>query len=297
MVNQSVAEKKKVETNITKYGSNNMIEICKQNNSIIGRNLKYTLNDFIVEFNKYNLDIVVELIDDVGRMLVTDNIPFICRNHPYKGVQYTTLDILRNKKYCCKYGAIEATIERRSTVDISDAQKICEERDYILLTDKITSVDSDILYTCNKHPDYEVQHTTLYGMKHYDTNCKLCAMLKNSGENNWNWKGGVTAKNESERKSWKYKEWRQAVYEKDNFTCQCCGKTINEIMINAHHIVNFSDNEELRYDVNNGIFLCEECHSVSYLESFHSIYGVSNNTKVQLDEYIKNRRKLIYNTK
>ena len=285
--------RKRIEdTKIIKYGTTSQIEICRQNNSKIGRNIKFTIDDFVREFDKHNLDIVFDLIQDTDRLLVTDNIPYICRNHAEKGVQYTSLDVIRNRIYCCRYGGFEATAQKQSTVDIADAQKICDERGYTLLTQRITSVDSTIEYICNQHPNYGIQTTTLYGMTHYDCNCRLCAMQKISGENNWNWRGGLTSKNESDRKTWQYKEWRQSVYQRDNFTCQCCGRNSNEVSLNAHHILNFSDYEDLRYDVDNGITLCEECHSINYPNSFHSIYGVSNNTKEQLDEYINNIKKI-----
>jgi len=85
-----------------------------------------------------------------------------------------------------------------------------------------------------------------------------------------------------------YKEWRSQVFRIDNHTCQCCGKRGG--VLNAHHILNFSENENLIYDINNGITLCDKCHLIKYKNSFHSIYGEKNNTKEQLEEYIKNRK-------
>ena len=111
-----------------------------------------------------------------------------------------------------------------------------------------------------------------------------------SGENNGNWKGGITAPLQIERTSSLYNIWRDSVYKKDWYTCQCCGKYKN-INKNAHHIKNFLDNEELRYDINNGILLCDECHAITSLVSFHHRYGTRNNTPEQLEEYINIRRK------
>lgn len=51
----------------------------------------------------------------------------------------------------------------------------------------------------------------------------------------------------------------------DNYTCQKCFKKGCEI--NAHHIKNFSNNEELRLNIDNGITFCRECHY-----KFHSEY-------------------------
>ncbi len=111
-----------------------------------------------------------------------------------------------------------------------------------------------------------------------------------SGDNNGNWKGGVTPELLKERTSSKYNKWRDEVYKKDWYTCQCCGKS-HKIIKHAHHLQNFSENKKLRYDVKNGILLCEECHSAVIEGGFHYIYGTINNTPEQLEEYIKERRK------
>lgn len=68
-------------------------------------------------------------------------------------------------------------------------------------------------------------------------------------------------RNKSKRKiNHEYSKWRENVLERDNYTCRMCGKTEDEIILNAHHIIKYSDNEELRTNVNNGITLCYLCH-------------------------------------
>lgn len=109
------------------------------------------------------------------------------------------------------------------------------------------------------------------------------------GENNSNWRGGSTTEYEKQRKSNSYDIWRDSVYAKDWYTCQCCGSTMNKK--HAHHLLNFSNNEELRFDVLNGITLCEKCHYPTFEGSFHNIYGTQNNTPEQLEEFINNKRK------
>lgn len=98
-----------------------------------------------------------------------------------------------------------------------------------------------------------------------------------------------TSKQRKERRSAKYIKWRNEVIVKDDYTCQCCGKYGGKL--NVHHIQNFSENEKLRYDINNAITLCVECHGVPISGSFHNIYGTTNNTSKQLEEYINNKRK------
>lgn len=58
-----------------------------------------------------------------------------------------------------------------------------------------------------------------------------------------------------------YKEWRKKVFERDDYKCQ--GKncdTVGTHYVTAHHIKSFAKYPDLRYDVSNGITLCEECH-------------------------------------
>lgn len=55
-----------------------------------------------------------------------------------------------------------------------------------------------------------------------------------------------------------YKEWRKAVYERDDYTCQKCGKKGGNL--NAHHIKAYAEYPDLRIELDNGITLCEECH-------------------------------------
>src|SRR3990167_7312984 len=50
----------------------------------------------------------------------------------------------------------------------------------------------------------------------------------------------------------------------------------------VHHIHNFAYYPELRTSIENGITLTAETHRV-----FHKKYGYKNNTKEQLDEFLK----------
>ena len=54
-----------------------------------------------------------------------------------------------------------------------------------------------------------------------------------------------------------YKQWRSAVFDRDNYICQQCN---NGGRIQAHHIHSWSNYPEQRFDIDNGITLCEECH-------------------------------------
>ena len=77
------------------------------------------------------------------------------------------------------------------------------------------------------------------------------------------WKGGITPKNALIRTSFKYKLWREAVFERDNYTCIMCyarSEKGKAVVLNADHIKPFAYYPELRFDINNGRTLCKNCH-------------------------------------
>ena len=51
--------------------------------------------------------------------------------------------------------------------------------------------------------------------------------------------------------------WAREVKARDGYKCQDCGSTED---LEAHHIKPWSECEELRLDVSNGITLCHTCH-------------------------------------
>ena len=80
-----------------------------------------------------------------------------------------------------------------------------------------------------------------------------------SGENHHFWRGGITPENEKWRKSAEYRNWRLSVFERDAYTCLDCHKQGG--YLHAHHKEKFSDYPELRFDSQNGMTLCMDCHA------------------------------------
>lgn len=93
-----------------------------------------------------------------------------------------------------------------------------------------------------------------------ETRYKMVKSAKR-GKNHWNWNGGLTKRYEKIRKSLEYKLWREAVFKRDNYTCVLCNRK-KEVSgkLNADHIKPFAYFKKLRFDINNGRTLCEECH-------------------------------------
>lgn len=102
---------------------------------------------------------------------------------------------------------------------------------------------------------------------------------KYRGINSWNWKGGITPKNKLIRNSVEYYKWRNEILKRDNYTCQKTGKRGGKLIV--HHLDNFSQFKDKRFDINNGVTLTENSHN-----KFHKIYGLRNNTKEQFKSFI-----------
>ena len=76
----------------------------------------------------------------------------------------------------------------------------------------------------------------------------------------------------------RFVKWAKKVKERDDFTCQICLKT--GVYLNSHHMNSWDMFVKERYDLDNGVTLCYNCHDL-----FHSIYGRGRNTKFQFKEF------------
>jgi hypothetical protein len=120
--------------------------------------------------------------------------------------------------------------------------------------------------------------------------CPKCWIQKRSGENNWRWNPNLTDAEREENKSRaslpEQKKWKLAVYKRDKYLCQCCGKrSTRKNPINAHHLDGYNWCIERRTDVTNGVTLCQNCHT-----DFHSEHGYGYNTLTQYNEWIRIKR-------
>lgn len=63
--------------------------------------------------------------------------------------------------------------------------------------------------------------------------------------------------NFEDRRSAKYRKWKNDVLKRDEGKCKRCGSKNN---LHIHHIKSFAEYKDLRFEVNNGITLCKKCH-------------------------------------
>jgi 5-methylcytosine-specific restriction endonuclease McrA len=84
----------------------------------------------------------------------------------------------------------------------------------------------------------------------------------NSPNTEFKRKKGMVYKRAEHPTNKKYISWRIGVFKRDNFTCQACEKIGGRLQ--AHHIQPWVGFKELRYEVNNGITLCVDCHKLTH---------------------------------
>lgn len=101
------------------------------------------------------------------------------------------------------------------------------------------------------------------------------------GSKSGGWKGGINTTQSTLRNHEKYKEWRTAVFKRDNYTCQKCPQIGG--ILHAHHLRRFSvilndirqkfpllletdvaSNYKDLWDIRNGITLCKKCHKITH---------------------------------
>ena len=83
------------------------------------------------------------------------------------------------------------------------------------------------------------------------------------GEKSPFWKGGITSIHQRIRASMEYRNWRESVFQRDDYTCvECNLKSGNgrRVILHADHIKPFAYFPELRFELSNGRTLCVDCH-------------------------------------
>lgn len=121
---------------------------------------------------------------------------------------------------------------------------------------------------------------------------KSCGCLSNelfsamrklqTGENNPNYNPILS---DEDRMSFRYqlhglnlKKWRIKVFERDSYSCRACNSVGGTL--NAHHLDGWNWAKEKRFDLDNGVTLCETCH-----KDFHSHHGYGDNTVEQFNDW------------
>lgn len=224
-----------------------------------------------------------------------------CGNHEY--VDFARF-LCRTKKMCIKCSN-NIRFEKQRKYSLKDVESVFKDKKWTLISDKFTSVDSDIDYICNNGHRGK---TTLYRLLN-GCGCRQCFFLNNTRENHYNWKGGITELRNHLRQQ--LYDWRIASFEKYDFKCFLSSTNYS---LHVHHVnMSFSN---IVYEVLDILSLDsypqvkdyseKELNSIVELflekhreygcgipiehdlhELFHKTYGYINNTYEQFEEYIK----------
>ncbi|GEM_PF-5105015 len=81
------------------------------------------------------------------------------------------------------------------------------------------------------------------------------------------------------RRSGNYHNWRETILKRDNYSCQCCGRSKS---LEVHHLHPYSERPDLRLDVNNGVILCKECH-----KRYHYLYDIDQVNPMTFSKFLR----------
>lgn len=118
--------------------------------------------------------------------------------------------------------------------------------------------------------------------------------INNMGSNNPRYiKDRSKLKQVEDRRTTAHLEWSKLVKERDNWKCklengECVGR------LEAHHIIPWGENKELRFIISNGITLCKyhHPHGRKKEKEFESIFMELVNLQDSSDELLDNNKEL-----
>jgi hypothetical protein len=158
--------------------------------------------------------------------------------------------------------------------DIKMISLAFESEGYKLLSNEYVNDAGKLWYLC---PEGHL-HSMRWGNFRNGKRCPDCSKIEQNlqitGENHYNWKGGVTRFNKELRNFVRHIGWVNKVFKRDGYTCQKC--LIRGGYLIAHHIMPLSairkkfniktiddaKNCDLIYDISNGITFCKKCHKL-----------------------------------
>lgn len=106
-------------------------------------------------------------------------------------------------------------------------------------------------------------------------------LLSPQGKNHWRWIEDRTILLKNLRNDPEYKQWVKQVKKRDKNICRINNQDCSGYCV-VHHILSWSEYPELRYNINNGITLCQAHHPAKRAEEkrlipfFRELVSVSN---------------------
>jgi hypothetical protein len=280
---------------------------CKRPDVIykISNSQKTPYEDVVESFKKKGFTLITTENEYKNIRTNSEYLYFICNKHKEYGSQKTTLYNLSkstNNCKCCNYETV-GDVQR---LPFAYIKKGFESKGYKLLEVEYKTSSTPMRYICPKHKEYE--QTIAWNHLKNGEGCYYCCLESKSGENHWNWQGGITTLNNYLR-SLLNGDWKLKSLSKYGYKCYITGENNRDLEI--HHIYGFNlivsdilkklgldvystiteygddlkiiETEFMKYSMDNlGVPLSPKMHQL-----FHNIYGRKNNTKEQFNEFVK----------
>lgn len=158
---------------------------------------------------------------------------FICDNHKDIGIQSIRARAIYDGQGC-KYCGHEK-ISEVLRLNYSFVKNKFKEKNLILLAEEHMHTDILVPYICCVH-NYEVKYIRPRAVVNEDQGCPECGLLKRSGENHPNWKGGIS--NLTDYMRGKLNNWKFDSLQFYNFKCYITG--INDSTLVIHHLCSYT---------------------------------------------------------
>lgn len=233
-----------------------------------------------------------------------ENIPFICSTHKELGLQYVSYDKFKNKGTNCAACGEERRLESRR-LPFEELIEYATSRGFIVISKRgeYRNNKSPLILYCIKHGKFESSFVDFQASMH---GCSSCAIDNVSGDNHFNWCGGISGINAFVRD--RISPWIKDSYKHHGYACFISGDTMD---LELHHTYNFhkivketfltlnyevkskisgyTDVEltriketalELHYKYGLGVPLRSDIH-----KAFHKKYGNVDNSYEQLIEF------------
>ena len=205
---------------------------------------------------------------------------YICLSHNYKNNKIKLDFICPNKhKFKMTWNNFYQTGNRcpvcygkqRLTILIIKKELKKKEPNYILLSNNYKNSKTKLEFICNKKHKFKMTWDNFYQSRN---RCPVCYKENRIGENNPNWKGGLSY--EPYCCVWFDIEYKESIKQRDNYTCQneSCRKISNKICI--HHIN----------------YIKKDCNPENLITVCFSCNARANFNRKYWKEYYTKRRKL-----
>jgi hypothetical protein len=165
--------------------------------------------------------------------------------------------------------------------EYSEVKKMFKKKGYTLLSTKYKNTRNRLKYKCRRgHITYISVNQLREGKGCRECWYKYELPKLREGEKHPMWKPKLTEEDreKNKRRYGKYLNWKKAVLERDNYTCQITKQTGTVVV---HHLDGYAKFKDKRYDLENGVTLLDSIHTL-----FHRYYNNRNNTKEQFIEFV-----------